>query len=143
MLFDDRLVFPFFFFLHATFFIEHNIQTIFVPIEDWFDYDFLMLAFSLNFWLFIVNLFLPAYPLDGSKVFVQLLRARYSVKTTAKIYIGVNGALGAGFVLFAYLWLKNGSMCQFAGIWALLQVHFMVQYMIQNRESQHPLLIDT
>ena len=86
---------------------------------------------------------LPAFPLDGSKIFVQLLRTKYDVRTTAKIYIGVNGVLGAAFVLFAYLWLKNGSMCQFAGLWALLQVHVMVQYMIQNREHQHPLLIDT
>ena len=99
-----------------------------------------MLAFSLNFWLFIVNLLLPAYPLDGSKIFVQLLRTKFGLRTTAQIYIGVNGVLGVGFILFAYLWLKNGSMCQFAGIWALLQVHVMVQYMIQGREFAHPLL---
>ena len=104
------------------------------------DYDFFMLAFTLNFWLFVVNLLLPAYPLDGSKIFVNILRNSFSVTRTAQIYCAVNGLLSVGFIVVAYVWLKNGSMLQFAGLWGAFQVYLMVQYIIQGREHAHPLI---
>lgn len=117
-------------------------ETIIVPIVDFVDYDFLMLAFTLNFWLFVVNLLLPAFPLDGSKIFVKILRRFYGLRTTAQIYAATNAIIGVGFIILSYTYLKSGSMCQFAGFWGVIQCHIMVQLLIQNREFTHPLFVD-
>ena len=85
------------------------------------------------------------YATDGSKVFVNVLRKQcgYDTNQTAWIYAVSNGVLGALWILFAYLFLKNGSMCQFAGIWAILECNNMVQLLIANREFTHPILQET
>jgi len=117
-------------------------QTIYTPIDEWVDYDFLMLSYTLNVWLFIVNLLLPAFPLDGSRVFVNFLLTKYTINYTAKIYVVANAVCGIAFILLAYLYLSSGSMCQFAGLWAIFECNTMVQLLIQNREFAHPLLIE-
>ena len=99
-----------------------------------------MLAFTLNFWLFVVNLLLPAYPLDGSRIFVNILRKYYGLRTTAQVYCAVNGILCVAFIVVSYAWLQNGSMLQFAALWGAFQVYVMVQYIIQGREFAHPLI---
>ena len=104
------------------------------------DYDFFVLAFTLNFYLFVVNLLLPAYPLDGSRIFVNVLRRYFNIQRTAQIYCAVNAMISIGFIIVSYTWLKNGSMLQFAGLWGMIQVYVMVQYIMQGREHAHPLI---
>ena len=119
-------------------------EVIYTPIDDWFWYDLYVMGFGMNVWLFALNLLLPAYPLDGSKVFVNLLRtaAGCDVNLTARIYIATNAVLGVLWILFAYTFMDSGSMCQFGGFWAVLQCNSMVQLMIRGQERYHPLLID-
>ncbi len=66
----------------------------------------------------------------------------HDVQFSAKVYVVVNAVMGVCFILFSYLYLKNGSMCQFAGFWAILQVHQMVQLCIAGREFARPLLAE-
>ena len=56
-----------------------------------FAYDFLMIAFTTNFWMFVINLLIPIYPLDDSKILLNCLLGKCSVRTTARCYCCVNG----------------------------------------------------
>eukprot|EP01084_Bolivina_argentea_P119918 212603_1 len=104
-----------------------------------FWYDFLMLSFMINFWLFIINLFVPAFPLDGSKIFINCLLNKYNVDKAAKIYCWIAGIIAAISLIIAVALFRSNTMLFFVGIWAAFQVYQMVMYLRAGSASNHPL----
>lgn len=59
----------------------------------------LFIPVQLNLWLMTFNLCLPAYPLDGGRIFADLLLlCRVPVRTAAIITVAVAVAIAAGLV---------------------------------------------
>ena len=104
-----------------------------------FWYDFLMLSFMLNFWLFIINLFVPAFPLDGSRVFVSCLLNKYNVDKTAIIYCWITGITAAISIIIGAVLFRSNTMLFFIGIWAAFQVYQMVMFIRAGEARHHPL----
>eukprot|EP01084_Bolivina_argentea_P098582 177158_1 len=107
----------------------------------WFWYDFLMICFMLNFWLFVINVFIPAYPLDGSKIFMNYLLGRYDRTTSATIYCWVTGVIAVIAIVLGATWFRTQTMLFFTGVWAAFQVYQLSMLIQKSQEIQHPLLI--
>jgi len=101
--------------------------------------DVLMEAMSLQILLFVFNVFLPIYPLDGGKIFICLMAmcCSCSVTTLAKCSIGVSGTLGSGMLALA-IWQQNWFM-GFLCLWILYQVFNMYSCLRAGGIAQHPL----
>lgn len=106
----------------------------------WFWYDFLMISFMLNFWLFVINMLIPAYPLDGSKVFMNYLLGKYTVSKSAVVYCWITGFIAAATIVLGATVFKTQSMLFFTGIWAAFQVYQLSMLIQKSEERQHPLL---
>ena len=106
----------------------------------WFWYDFLMISFMLNFWLFIINVFIPAYPLDGSRIFMNWLLGKWDKTTAATIYCWVTGIIAVIAIVLGATWFRTQTMLFFTGIWAAFQVYQLSMLIQNSRERQHPLL---
>jgi len=106
-----------------------------------FWYNWLMLSFHINFWLFIINLFVPAFPLDGSRVFTNCLLHKYDIKKTAKIYCWSTGIVAVICIVIGATLFRSQTMLFFVGIWAAFQVYQMTMLVIAGEERRHPLFI--
>lgn len=104
-----------------------------------FWYNFLMLSFHLNFWLFIINLLVPAFPLDGSRVFINCLRHKYDTQRSAKVYCWATGIIAVICILLGATVFRSQTMLFFIGIWAAFQVYQMTMLLNEGHEAQHPL----
>eukprot|EP00484_Ammonia_sp_Unknown_P022635 CAMPEP_0197027432 /NCGR_PEP_ID=MMETSP1384-20130603/7331_1 /TAXON_ID=29189 /ORGANISM="Ammonia sp." /LENGTH=168 /DNA_ID=CAMNT_0042456271 /DNA_START=453 /DNA_END=959 /DNA_ORIENTATION=+ len=104
----------------------------------WLWYYFLQDSFMIHVWLFSVNLLVPAYPLDGSKVFANCLLSKYSVDTAAKIYCWVTGAIAALCIILGTVFLIS-SVLVFVGVWAAYQVYYVVMLLRAGNARTHPL----
>ena len=106
----------------------------------WFWYDFLMISFMLNFWLFVINLFIPAYPLDGSRIFMNWLLGKWDRSTSATIYCWVTGIIAVISIVLGATVFKTQTMLFFTGIWAAFQVYQLSMLIQSSKEYEHPLL---
>ena len=104
-----------------------------------FVYDFLMLAFTTNFWMFVINLLIPIYPLDGSKIFLNCLLGICSKRTTAKCYCCVNGIIAVISIIIGAAFFMNQFMLLFIGIWGFSHVKRMGKMIAQHQENTHPM----
>ena len=119
-------------------------QEIIIALPDgeglWFWYDFLMLGFMLNFWLFIINLFIPAYPLDGSRIFMNWLLGKYDRQKAATIYCWITGIIAVIAIVLGATLFRTQTMLFFTGVWAAFQVYQLSMLIQSSSEYQHPLL---
>jgi len=101
--------------------------------------DILIQAMFLQVMLFLFNVFLPIYPLDGGKIFICLLAicCEFNVNTLAKLSIGISSILG-GALLFLAFWTRN-TMMGFLCIWLLYQVYNMYTCLQAGQIANHPL----
>ena len=104
-----------------------------------FVYDFLMIAFTTNCWMFVINLFIPVYPLDGSKIFLNCLLGKYSVRTTAKIYCWITGIIAVICIVIGAYYFLNQAMLLFVGIWGAFQTYQMAMLITYYQENTHPM----
>eukprot|EP01083_Nonionella_stella_P072141 194298_1 len=104
-----------------------------------FWYNFLMLSFMMNFWLFIVNLFVPAFPLDGSRVFINCLLNKYNEEKSAKVYCWISGFIAAVSIVVGVTLFRSNTVLLFVGVWAAFQVYQMVMYLRNGDPRHHPL----
>mmetsp|Transcript_57737 Transcript_57737/g.95806 ORF Transcript_57737/g.95806 Transcript_57737/m.95806 type:complete len:413 (+) Transcript_57737:38-1276(+) len=109
----------------------------------WFWYDFLMLAFMINFWLFVINLLIPAYPLDGSRIFANWLLQRYNSVKSATIYCWVTGIIAVAAIVLGATVFRTQTMLFFTGIWAAFQVYQLSMLIQNSNHYQHPLFNQT
>mmetsp|Transcript_49981 Transcript_49981/g.95465 ORF Transcript_49981/g.95465 Transcript_49981/m.95465 type:complete len:262 (+) Transcript_49981:219-1004(+) len=78
-----------------------DVSALVLYISDNFWVDLCRGAITLNIGLFLFNLLIPAYPLDGGRIFVAtLLIWKVPVPTTALLCIGTGGAVAT--LLFIY-----------------------------------------
>ena len=106
----------------------------------WFGYDFLMISFMLNFWLFIINLLIPAYPLDGSRIFMNWLLGKWSTSTSATIYCWITGIIALIALVVGAIWFRSQTMLFLTGVWAAFQVYQLSMLIQSGTEFLHPLL---
>ncbi|KAK3246338.1 hypothetical protein CYMTET_44122 [Cymbomonas tetramitiformis] len=100
-------------------------------------------AIQINVSLFLFNLFIPAYPLDGGRILVNLLLMKEcTVETTAKACIGVSSFMAllllacGGYMMFA---AKNGINLILVAFWILYQAHQLYTHVKSNTIHVHPL----
>eukprot|EP00392_Amoebophrya_sp_AT5.2_P005915 g5925.t1 len=76
-------------------------------------------CFHLNVQLFLINLFIPAHPLDGCSMLSSWLLTHYSTDTTAKIYI----CLAFPVIIFLAWWgiAEPNFLGILLGLWLLAQ----------------------
>merc|ERR1711971_450205 len=94
-----------------------------------FWYNCFMLSFMINFWLFIINLFVPVHPLDGSRVFVNCLLNKFDIDKSAKIYCILGAIIGLICIIIGATLFRSQTMLFFVGIWSAFQVYQMIMFL--------------
>jgi len=95
-------------------------------------------AVKTQVFLFLFNVFLPIYPLDGGKIFICCLACccNCHIKTLAWICVSVSSLLGAGLAAYC-IWSQNwfgGFLC----LWLLYQVYKIYSHIQAGTLSSHP-----
>jgi len=93
----------------------------------------------LQVMLFMFNVFLPIYPLDGGKIFICMvaLCCKCEVPTLAKTCIGISSFFGLGLLGIAVL--QQNYFMGFLCIWILYQVYNMYKFLSSGNIANHPL----
>lgn len=95
---------------------------------------------QLNVTLFIFNLCVPAYPLDGGRIFADLmLIAGIPTATAAKIVIAVAVVVAVGIIIIGILRIYLGTFAIFIGIFILISTYGLWKELEADRIEQHPL----
>ncbi|GBG89071.1 hypothetical protein CBR_g48781 [Chara braunii] len=95
-------------------------------------------ATFLNVILFCFNLLLPAYPLDGGRVFINILLIfQVSTQKTAIAALSVSTPLA--LLVIIYFALAGNWLGMLVGCWILLQNVYLFMYVKDGRADEHPL----
>ncbi|CAD7965778.1 unnamed protein product [Amoebophrya sp. A25] len=96
-------------------------------------------CFHLNLQLFLLNLFVPAHPLDGCSMFACSLLNSYSTDTTAKIYI----CLAVPFIVFLAWWgfAETNFLAVILAFWMVAQTADLIIRIRQGPAglAKHPM----
>lgn len=97
-------------------------------------------SFWLNISLLVFNLFLPAYPLDGGRIFTDLMLICGVPKYTAAwVTIGVASVIGVGIVVRGFIIGTSGFMIIFVGLWMLFSTYQLFKFVQANALDKHPM----
>jgi len=95
---------------------------------------------QLNVTLLIFNLFVPAYPLDGGRIFADfMLIAGIPTATAAKIVIAVAVVVAVGMIVIGVLRIYLGTFAVFIGAFILWSTYGLWKELEADRIEQHPL----
>jgi len=105
--------------------------------------DLAIMSIKLNIMLFLFNLLLPIYPLDGSKIFVSIIMmcCGTSIETTAKISVAVS-VCGVA-LLAAYAAYHFEMFTMFILLWLAIQILHMYKALRDGTIKEHPVFMDT
>ncbi|CAD7925597.1 unnamed protein product [Amoebophrya sp. A120] len=96
-------------------------------------------CFHLNLQLFLMNLFMPAHPLDGCSLLSTTLLQSYSTDTVAKIYI----CLAFPYLIFLWWWgiAEVNFLGILLGLWLLAQTADLIIRIRQGPAglAKHPM----
>jgi len=94
-------------------------------------------AIVLNLLLFLFNLCVPAYPLDGGRILsAGLLLAGVPVHAAANITVIASGVFGLLIVVLGFVYLN--FLAVFVGGWVLSQANNLRGRVADGRLDQHP-----
>jgi len=100
--------------------------------------EILLLAlFFQQLILFVFNLLVPAYPLDGGRIFANILLHFYDVKTCAKIIVFVSVPIGVGIAIYGGI--ESWMLTLLVGAYILYQSWVLWQHLSDNSLHKHPL----
>lgn len=92
----------------------------------------------INISLMLFNLFVPAYPLDGGRIFASvLLLCGVPVATAAAVTAGVSMVLGGVIVALGIYMMQFLTI--FVGGWVLMQAYELYKLVRTGRTDQHPI----
>lgn len=91
----------------------------------------------LNIYLFLFNLFIPAYPLDGSRVVSNMLAiCGVSMRTAGWIVITLSVIMSCG--LLAYGFILTQFLTLFVGVFTLAETWKLFSLQRNNQLAEHP-----
>jgi Zn-dependent protease len=103
-----------------------------------FGADLCRAAIVINISLCLFNLFVPAYPLDGGRIFVSvLLLCGVPVATAAAVTAWVSMFLALLIVALGIYMMQ--FLTVFVGGWVLMQAYQLYQLVRAGRTDQHPI----
>lgn len=92
----------------------------------------------LNLSLFIFNLFVPAYPLDGGRIFADaLLTCGVSEVSAAKATVGVSAIMGVAVVVWGIMQFQIVTLM--VGFFILLSTYTLLRCVLDGQVKSHPL----
>lgn len=95
---------------------------------------------QLNVTVMIFNLCVPAYPLDGGRIFADfMLIAGIPTNTAAKIVIAVAVLVGVAMILLGVFTRLLGTLSIFIGLFILWSTYDLWKELEADRIEQHPL----
>eukprot|EP00898_Chlorokybus_atmophyticus_P002712 jgi/Chlat1/3441/Chrsp23S03762 len=95
-------------------------------------------ALKLQLFLMLFNLCLPAYPLDGGRIFADaLLLFGLPVRTAAIVTGGTSLILSVGLVLWGFS--GAGMLASAVGVWVGYQAFQLLQMVRAGTEESHPM----
>jgi len=115
----------------------HNIGYWYAPIQDNenFSRNVIEGAFFQQLLLIILNLFVPAYPLDGGRVYANALIQCYDMKKTAQILVFTSVPIGIGLAVFGGV--MSWMITCLVGVYILYQAWVLWNSM--DSLDRHPL----
>lgn len=103
-----------------------------------FGADLCRAAIVINISLCVFNLFVPAYPLDGGRIFVSvLLLCGVPVATAAAVTAWVSMFLSALIIALGVYMMQFLTI--FVGGWVLMQAYELYKLVKTGRTDQHPI----
>lgn len=98
-------------------------------------------ALLMNISLFAFNLLVPAYPLDGGRIFVDmLLTCGVPPVTTAKLTVGVAAPIALGIVIFGGVTFQVVTIL--VGLWILFSTFQLFDCVRKGEVQNHPMFAD-
>jgi len=95
-------------------------------------------AAQLNLWLFMFNLFVPEYPLDGGRILADLLlMAGITAELAAKIVVGIASLIAVAMI--GYGFAVKHVLIAVVGVYVLKKVWWLVVAIRPDTVEDHPL----
>merc|ERR1711964_648031 len=113
----------------------------FSPISEWFWLNLSLDALSLQFTMFVFNLLIPMYPLDGGQLTASLLRLCMKPSAAAKVILVLSILCLCGLVWLGFYF--KVAMASFLALWIASAIYQLWEYIRQDRVGEHPLFRDT
>jgi len=109
-------------------------------VTDNFWVDMCRGAIGLNIGLFLFNLLIPAYPLDGGRILVAvLLMLKVEVPKVALVCIVVNVVIATLMIVYGLFYGLGGLTICLIAIWVLYQAYVLHQHRANGTLERHPL----
>ena len=94
---------------------------------------------QLNIYLMVFNLLVPAYPLNGGRILVDLLQlANVPVKITAWITIVTAVAVSVAMIVMSFVFKSFGFGGILIALFILYSTFGLWQYLNKGQIEQHP-----
>ena len=95
---------------------------------------------QLNISLFVLNVLIPAVPLNGSRILADiLLIANVPIDTIAWIMVGLSGAIGVAMIVLGALHIWGGYFGIFIGIWIVFATFQLFRLVQAGQAARHNL----
>eukprot|EP00270_Netrium_digitus_P002258 TRINITY_DN12544_c0_g1_i1.p1 TRINITY_DN12544_c0_g1~~TRINITY_DN12544_c0_g1_i1.p1 ORF type:complete len:285 (-),score=48.84 TRINITY_DN12544_c0_g1_i1:158-1012(-) len=117
---------------------HHNLSiTIYLPLKEHFFSNLASASVRMNIILFVVNLLIPVFPLDGGRIFADaLLLAGVPSNRSATIVMVVAFVMGVLFVIYG---VYRSVSCVLIGLYVIFENARLMPLVMKGRADLHPL----
>jgi Zn-dependent protease len=109
----------------------------FWPLREYFWENFAVACFKIQILLLAFNLLVPAYPLDGGRILVNLLLLRYGRSQAALVTTFVSIPIGVAILVWGFL--QRDFMIGFLGVWVLFEAWQIRKLVAMGEIDAHPM----
>ncbi|HLY09982.1 MAG TPA: site-2 protease family protein [Planctomycetota bacterium] len=113
----------------------------FYPLRETFWANLCLGLFKLQLLLFLFNLLVPAYPLDGGRILTNLLLMRYGRNQAATVTTFFSIPIGIAILVWGFL--QRDFLFGLLGLWMLFEAWQIRKLVAAGQIDAHPMFADS